>query len=89
VIPWAAIARVATEDRSLPSSMWVLQPEDTPRGLRLNVAVSGRVNLHLELHDELRVRTTKGELVISAVSLWVDEPRETTARMRRQAAEAV
>lgn len=28
-IPWKAIAQVTTQDRSLPSSMWVLQPQET------------------------------------------------------------
>ena len=84
-IPWAAISHVTTEDRSLPSSMWVLQPQETDHGLHLHVAVSGRVNVHLTLHDELTVETTKGEMVITGASLWVDEPREDAARIRRRA----
>jgi hypothetical protein len=84
-IPWSAISHVTTEDRSLPSSMWVLQPQETDRGLHLNVAVSGRVNVHLVLHEELAVHTTKGEMVIAGASLWVDEPRDVAARIRRAA----
>lgn len=84
-IPWTAIAQVTTEDRSLPSSMWVLQPQETDRGIHLNVAVSGRVNVHLILHEELKVHTAKGEMVIAGASLWVDEPREEAARIRRRA----
>jgi hypothetical protein len=62
----------------------VLQPQETDPGVHLNVAVSGRVNVHLTLRDELAVRTTKGERVITALSFWVDEPREVAARIRRE-----
>jgi hypothetical protein len=40
-VPLAEIAQVTTSEKSLPSSMWVLQPERTGDGLRLNVTVSG------------------------------------------------
>ena len=83
-VPWGTIEKVTTEDRSLPSSMWVLQPQDTDRGTHLNVAVSGRVNVHLALREQLPVRTRSGELAVTAVSLWVDEPRDVAARIRRQ-----
>jgi len=83
-VPWEAIELVTTEDRSLPSSMWVLQPQDTDHGTHLNVAVSGRVNVHLALREQLAVRTRSGELAATGVSLWVDEPRDVAARIRRQ-----
>jgi hypothetical protein len=82
-IPWAAVEQVSTQDRSLPSSMWVLQPQETGHGTHLNVAVSGRVNVHLALREPLTVPTTKGDMLVTDVSLWVDEPREVAARMRR------
>jgi hypothetical protein len=85
-IPWEHIAQVTTQDRSLPSSMWLLQPQETEHGTHLNVAVSGHVNLHLALHDPLPVRTRKGEMVLTGVSLWVDEPRAVAARIRRETA---
>jgi hypothetical protein len=83
-VPWGTIEKVTTEDRSLPSSMWALQPQDTDRGTHLNVAVSGRVNVHLALREQLAVRTRSGELAVAGVSLWVDEPRDVAARIRRQ-----
>jgi hypothetical protein len=83
-IPWKAIAKVTTRDRSLPSSMWVLQPEETEHGIHLNVAVSGRVNVHLALAEPLALRTRKGVMVVAGVSLWVDEPRVVAARIRRE-----
>ena len=84
-VPWKAIAHVTTRDRSLPSSMWVLQPQESERGTHLNVAVSGRVNVHLALREPLKVRTRKGDLVLTGVSLWADEPRTVASRLRRQA----
>lgn len=84
-VPWDAIARVTTQDRSLPSSMWVLQPNRTERGTHLDVAVSGRVNVHLALREPRTVRTRKGEMVLTGVSLWADEPRDVAARIRREA----
>lgn len=83
-VPWASIEKVTTEDRSLPSSMWVLQPQDTDHGAHLNVAVSGRVNVHLALREQLAVSTRSGELAVAGVSLWVDEPRDVVARIRRE-----
>lgn len=84
-IPWQAIAQVTNQDRSLPSSMWVLQPQETERGTHLNVAVSGRVNVHLTLRKPLAVGTTKGDMTVTGVSLWVDEPREVATRISRHA----
>ena len=84
VIPWEAIAQVTTGDRSLSSSMWVLQPQETEHGTHLNVAVSGQVNVHLAFREQLTVRTRKGDMVVSGVSLWVDEPRLVAARIRRE-----
>lgn len=81
-IPLAEVARVTTGERSLPSSMWVLQPETTDGGTHLNVTVSGQVNVHLALRRPLAVRTRKGDLTVAALSLWVDEPRELAARLR-------
>lgn len=82
-VPWEAIAKVTTQDRSLPSSMWALQPHDTDRGTHLNVAVSGRVNVHLSFRTPLHVGTRKGDMLVTGLSLWVDEPRQVATRIRR------
>jgi len=84
-VPWEAIAHVATQDRSLPSSMWVLQQQQTEQGTHLNVAVSGRVNVHLTFRHQLRLSTKKGDMLVTGISLWVDEPREVAPRIRRHA----
>jgi hypothetical protein len=81
-VPLAAIARVSSRESSLPSSMWVLQPEATDAGVHLNVAVSGQVNVHVALRQPLRVVTRKGPMTITAISLWADEPRQLVARLR-------
>ncbi len=81
-IPWESIAHVTTGDRSLPSSMWVLQPEETRQGTHLNVAVSGRVNVHMTLHERVQLPTKKGDLAITGLSLWADEPRQVALRIR-------
>jgi hypothetical protein len=62
--------------------MWVLQPEETGQGTHLNVAVSGRVNLHLTLRERVQLSTKKGDLAVTGVSLWADEPREVVLRIR-------
>lgn len=85
-VRWETIVKVTTQDRSLPSSMWVLQPEEVDGGRHLNVTVSGRVNVHLAFQEPIAVRTTKGDMVVSGVDFWADEPREVAARIRREAA---
>jgi hypothetical protein len=83
-IPWDAIARVTTHERSLPSSMWVLQPQATEHGVRLNVGVSGHVNVHVDLRSELELRTRKGLLGVTSISFWADEPRRVATLIRRE-----
>lgn len=78
-IPFAEIARVTVGEKSLPSSMWVLQPEPTDDGIHLNVTVSGQVNVHVVLRRPLPVATRKGRMTITAVSFWADEPRQVLA----------
>jgi hypothetical protein len=80
-IPLVEIERATSGEKSLPSSMWVLQPESTDGGVHLNVTVSGQVNVHLALRQPLSIRTRKGRMTITALSFWVDEPREVAARL--------
>ena len=77
----ASIERVTTGDRSLPSSMWALQPVLTDRGVHLHVAVSGQVNVHLTLQEPLGVATRKGHMTITALSFWADRPRELARQL--------
>jgi hypothetical protein len=82
-IPWEIIAMVTTQNRSLPSAIWALQPQEDDRGTHLNVAVSGRVNVHLLLRKPLHVGARKGDMLVTGLSFWVDEPRDVATRIRR------
>jgi hypothetical protein len=82
VVPLDAIAGVTAKQRSLPSSLWTLQVEQTEGGAHLNVVVSGEVNVHLTLREPQTVRTRKGEADVDAISFWADEPRKVAGRLR-------
>ena len=82
-VPWAAIDTITSHDSDLESSMWALQPRETAGGIDLQVGVSGRVNVHATLHQPITVNTRKGDLEISQISFWVDDPRAFVARGRR------
>lgn len=83
-VPWTAIGAVTTAETDLPSSMRCLQPLETGSGTDLRVGVSGRVNLQLRLCTPLSVPTRRGELTVSRISFWVDEPRLVAARIRER-----
>jgi hypothetical protein len=81
VVPFTEIAQVTTREKSLPSSMWVLQPEPVEDGVHLHVTVSGQVNVHLALRKPLTVLTRKGRMTLTALSFWADEPRQMAERL--------
>lgn len=86
VIPWEAVAAARKVDLDLPSSVWTLQPEETPGGTHLRVGVSGRANVTVELREPLLVRPTRSrELTVVRVSFWVDEPREVVRALQARA----
>jgi hypothetical protein len=82
-VPWVAVARVRTGDQSLPSTVWALQPQAKSDGTHLNLAVSGRVNVHLSFREPLALRTQKGTIAATGISFWADEPGEAASRARR------
>lgn len=82
-VPWDAMETITYEDRDLESSIWTLQPRETPRGIDLQVGVSGRVNVHAVLHRPITVGTRKGDMEIAEISFWTDDPRQVVARGRR------
>jgi hypothetical protein len=81
-VPWTAVTGVTTRRRDLPSSMWALQPADTPEGTVLQVAVSGQVNVHLALRGPTEVVTAKGPMTVTAVSFFADDAREAAGLVR-------
>lgn len=84
-VPWTAIASVTSKEADLPSTMRSLQPLETPDGTDLRVGVSGRVNVQVRLRAPLVLATRNGDLTVSQVSFWVDEPRAVAARIRARA----
>lgn len=85
-LPWRVIASVTTKDVDLPTTLRSVQPLDTEAGIDLRVGVSGRVNIQVRLREPFTVATRKGELTVTQVSFWVDEPRQVAARLRQRAA---
>lgn len=87
VVPWAAVAAAHRVDLDLPSSVWTLQPEETPGGTHLRVGVSGRANVTVDLREPLLVRPARNkELTVVRVSFWVDEPRDAVRAIAERAA---
>lgn len=74
-VPRAAIATAVAKERDLPSSVWLLQLEPGEDGVDLAVGVSGRTNVVLTLAEPTVLHTAKGDLEVSTVALWADEPR--------------
>lgn len=83
-VPWDTVASVTHREHSLDSSVWTLQPRESERGVNLQVAVSGHVNVHAQLRAPTRISTAKGEMEISELSFFADDPRVAVARARRR-----
>ncbi|HEU4515459.1 MAG TPA: hypothetical protein VFR87_20295 [Nocardioidaceae bacterium] len=81
-LPWTSVATVTHRQRDLDSSVWTLQPRDTEHGTDLQVAVSGQVNVHARLHAPTTVPTAKGDMEISELSFFADDPRAFVAHAR-------
>ena len=77
-VPLEAVASTRTVEHELPGVIRSLHVDD---GLAL-VGVSSRTNLELVLAGPTTVSTSKGEVTVSRVGIWVDEPREVAARLR-------
>jgi hypothetical protein len=87
LVPWGAVASAHKVDLDLPSSMWTLQPEETPGGTHLRVGVSGRANVTVDLREPLLVRPARNKhLTVVRVSFWVDEPRDAVRAITNRAA---
>lgn len=81
-IPWDRVAAAHRVDRDLPSSIRTHQPVETERGTDLQVGVSGRANVHLELVGPTEVTTPKGPITVVAVTLLVDDPGDFVRAVR-------
>jgi hypothetical protein len=83
-VPWDSVSSVVAQRRDLPSSIRTMQVRQTTNGTNLQVGVSGEVNVHATLRYPLTVPTPKGELSITELSFWVDDPHAFVARARQR-----
>ena len=77
-VPLGAVASVSPTEAELSSSMKSSEVVDD----RLLIGISGRTNLMLQFDAPTTIATPKGDEQVSAVGLWVDEPREVASRLR-------
>ena len=88
VIPWREVAALTAERRDLPSTIRTLQPRETGTGTDLQVGVSGQINVRVVLRHPLTVPTPKGDLEITELSFFADDPRALVGRGRQLASSA-
>lgn len=81
-VPWSSIAAVVRREQDLSSTIRSVQVAETTDGVDLQVGVSGRTNLTLELQEPLPVETRLGTVQPGRISLWVDDPRKTASDLR-------
>lgn len=77
-VPLEAVAATRRVEHELPGVIRSLHVDDE---LAL-VGVGSRTNLELVLAGPTTVSTSKGEVTVSRVGLWVDEPRDIAAQLR-------
>ena len=83
-VPLESVAAVTTKQQDLPSSVRTLQPRETEDGVDLRIGVSGQVNVHAVLAAPLTVPTAKGDLRVTELSFWADDPRALVAAVRQR-----
>lgn len=81
VVPLSHIASVSTHEHELSSSMKSIEA----RADLLLVGVSGRTNLQLSLSPPIMTGAPT-DAPVAQVGVWVDEPRDIAALLRRTAA---
>jgi hypothetical protein len=77
-VPLEAVESARPVEHELPGVILSLHV-DGPLAL---VGVGSRTNLELALAAPTTVRTSKGEVTVSRVGIWVDEPRDTANQLR-------
>jgi hypothetical protein len=77
-VPLDAVESARPVEHELPGVILSLHV-DGPLAL---VGVGSRTNLELALAAPTTVRTSKGEVTVSRVGIWVDEPRDTANQLR-------
>ena len=77
-VPVDAVASVRLADHELPGVIRSLHVE----GALALVGVGSRTNLELVLAGPTTIASSVGDVTVSRVGAWVDEPREVTALLR-------
>lgn len=77
-VPLEAVESVRTVEHELPGVIKSLHVE----GDLALVGVSSRTNLELTLTGPTTVPTSEGDVNVSRVGIWVDEPRDVAAGLR-------
>lgn len=80
-VPLVALERMASREEDMPGTVRSVAVVDD----LLQVGVSGRTNLQLELTGPTTLETPTGPATVTRVGVWVDEPREVAALLRRSA----
>jgi len=78
VLPLAAVESTRPVEHELPGVIRSLHLE----GALALVGVSSRTNLEMVLAGPTTMPTSKGEVTVSRVGIWVDEPREVAAQIK-------
>lgn len=81
------IASVRSTDHELPGLLRSVHVEGEGDDAILLIGVSSRTNLELLLTGPTPLETPNGPTTVSRVGLWVDEPREVAAALRRRLSE--
>ena len=77
-VPLAAVESTRSAEHELPGVIRSLHVDDD---LAL-VGTGSRTNLELVLAGPTTMSTSQGEVTVSRVGIWVDEPREIAAQLR-------
>lgn len=78
VVPLEAVEAIRPVEHELPGVIRSLHVDGT---LAL-VGAGSRTNLEMTLTGPTTVSTSKGEMTVSRVGIWVDEPREVAAQVK-------
>jgi hypothetical protein len=85
-LPWRAVRELQVDERTLPSTVRILQRVEDDNGRQLHVAVSARTNVTAQLAEPTVVRTAHGDETVVSVSFWVDDARSFVREQRQRLA---
>lgn len=84
-VPAGLVGQVVVKERDLPSSSRLTSLETDDDGTWCGVGVSGRTNVQVGLREPLVIAhpglTGTGDVEITSLGLWADDPREARRRI--------